>query len=82
MKHVNIKSSTELLLLIYLFTPPYFREIWDYKNVNIECIQKSINNFDWTRAFQNRNCNEQCKILSEALLNILRNFIPHKIKKS
>ena len=48
----------------------------------IECIQKSIYNFDWTRAFQNRNCNEKCKILSETLLNIFHNFIPGKIKKS
>ena len=33
--------------------PPYFREILDYKNANIECIQKSIYSFDWIRAFQN-----------------------------
>ena len=31
---------------------PYFRERWDYKNVNIECIQKSIYNIDWIRAFK------------------------------
>ena len=61
---------------------PYFREIWDFKSANIECIQKSINNFDWARAFQNQNCNDQCRILSETLLKIFRNFIPHKIKKS
>ena len=56
-------------------------EIWDFKSANIECIQISINNFDWARAFQNQNCNEQCRILSETLLNIFRNSIPHKIKK-
>ena len=27
-------------------SPPYFREIWDFKNANIESIQKSISNFD------------------------------------
>ena len=64
-----------------LLPPPYFREIWVYKNANIRCIQKSIYNFDWTRAFQNQNCSEKCKILSETLLNIFRNFIPHKIQK-
>ena len=53
----------------------------DFKNANINCIQKSVNNFDWARAFQNQNCKEQRKILSETLLNIIRNFIPHKIKK-
>ena len=30
---------------------PYFREIRNYKNENIECIQKLIYNFDWIRAF-------------------------------
>ena len=40
-----------------------------------------IYNFYWTRASQNRNCNEKCKILSEKLLNIFHNFIPHKIKE-
>ena len=25
---------------------PYYRELWDFKSANIECIQKSINNFD------------------------------------
>ena len=47
--------------------PPYFRETWDYKNANIGRIQKSIYKFDWTRAFQNLNCNKKCKILSETL---------------
>ena len=38
--------------------------------------------FHWAWAFQNQNYNEQCKtLLSETLLNIFRNFIPHKIKK-
>ena len=32
------------------------REIWDFKSANIECIQKSINNFD--RVFKMKNCNE------------------------
>ena len=40
---------------LYFNTPfylPYFREIWDYRNANIECIQKSIYNLDWIRAFK------------------------------
>ena len=58
--------------------PLYFRKIWDYKNANIECIQKSIYNFDSTRAFKNQNCNKKYKILPEKLLNIFHNFIPIK----
>ena len=37
------------------FIPPYFRETWDYKKANIWYIQKLINNFDWTKAFQKQN---------------------------
>ena len=77
--HPNIISGT--LNFNIPLPPPYYRELWDFKSANTECIQKSINNFDWARAFQNQNCNEQCKILSETLLNIFRNFIPHKVKK-
>ena len=42
--------------------PPYYRELWDFKSANIECIQKSINNFDWVRDFQIQSLNEQCRI--------------------
>ena len=61
--------------------PPYYRELLDYKSDNTECIQNSNNKIDWARALENENCNKQCKILSETLLNILRNFISHKVKK-
>ena len=60
---------------------PYYRELWNFKSANSQCIQKLVSNFDWARAFQNQNCNEQCKILSETLLNIFCNFIPHNTKK-
>ena len=61
-----------------LLPPPYYRELWDFKSANTECIQKSINNFDWDSTFQNQNCTEQCRILSETLYHIFRNFIPPK----
>ena len=28
-----------------LLPPPYYRELWDFKSANTECIQKSISNF-------------------------------------
>ena len=74
--HHNIVYGT---LNFNIPLPPfYFRKIWVYKNANIGCIQESIYNFDWTRAFKNQNCNKKCKILPEALLNIFHNFIPIK----
>ena len=60
-------------------SPPYYTEIWNYKNASIRRIQKSKNNFDWARDFQNWYCNEKFIILSKTLLNIFHNFILHKI---
>ena len=57
--------------------PPYYREIWDFKNANTESIQKTISNFDWSKAFSNKKANENCKLLTDTLMNIFRNYIPH-----
>ena len=38
--------------------PPYYREQSVFKSANIDCIQKSINNFDWVRAFENQIYNK------------------------
>ena len=35
--------------------PPYYREIWDYKNAGTEIIQKAISNVDWPKASRNKN---------------------------
>ena len=61
--------------------PPCYREIWDYKNADAEGIQKAISNFDWSKAFRNKNPNKNCKLLTDTLMNIFRNYIPHKNKK-
>ena len=31
--------------------PPYMRELWDYKNTNVESIQRSISSIDWDFLF-------------------------------
>ena len=61
--------------------PPYYREIWHYKNADTESIQKAISNFDWPKAFRKKNVNESCKLLTYKLMNIFRIYIHHKIKK-
>ena len=63
------------------FTPPYYREIWDYKQANTENIQKAISMFDWQKAFKNKNTNEMTRILTDTSMNIFKNFILHKTKK-
>ena len=62
-------------------SPPYYGDIWDYKNADTESIQKAISNFDWPKAFRNKNANENCKLLMDTFMNIFRNYIPHKTKK-
>ena len=61
--------------------PPYYREIWDFKHANTENIQKVISMFDWHKAFKNKNTNKMTRILTDTLMNIVKNLILHKTKK-
>ena len=62
--------------------PPYCREIWDYKDADIESIQNAVSNIDWSEACRIKNANENCKVLTNTLMDIFRNCIPHKAKNS
>ena len=59
--------------------PPYYRDIWDYKNADAESIQNAISNFDWPKAYRNKNANENCKLLTDTLI-FLENIFPTKPK--
>ena len=63
------------------FPPPYYRDVWDCKHANTESIQKAFSKFDWSKAFFHRNANGKSKILTDILLNIFKNFIPHQTQK-
>ena len=64
-------------LQIY-YPPQYYREVWHYNNVNTELIRRAVDQFNWQKAFLNKNINEKVNIFNETILNILRNFIPHE----
>ena len=34
--------------------PPYIREVWDYKNAEVENIQYSVSGIDWNFIFQGK----------------------------
>ena len=51
-----------------------------FKHENTENIQKAISMFDWQQAFKNKNTNKMTGILTDTLMNIFKNFIPHKTK--
>ena len=44
-------------------------------------IQKAISMFDWQKVFKNKKTNEKTRILTDSLMNIFKNFIPHKTNK-
>ena len=60
------------------YPPKYYREVWHYKDANIELIRKAIDGFNWQKAFSNKNVNEKVDNFNKTILNILSNFIPHE----
>ena len=62
-----------------IYPLPYLREVWHYKDANIELIRRAINGFNWTRAFSNTSVNKKVNTFNNTILNILSNFIPHEI---
>ena len=61
--------------------PSYLREIWDYKNANVNHIQSAVSSVDWEFLFCGANVNKKVEILNECLKNIFHNFIPNRIIK-
>ena len=61
-----------------IFYPPYKRNVWHYKQANIELIRQAIDDFDWNRALDNSSLNRQVSIFKDTILNIISNFIPHE----
>ena len=68
----------EFNLKVY-YPPPYEREVWHYKEVDTDLIQRSIEMFNWDRAFKNSNVNHMVEICTKTIYNILSNFVPHQI---
>ena len=57
------------------------REVWCYDRAKVEQINQAISLFDWSSALTPLDVNEQVKLFNDTLLNIFRNFIPHKMIK-
>ncbi|MEO0684333.1 MAG: reverse transcriptase family protein, partial [Cyanobacteria bacterium J06649_11] len=61
------------------FPPAFKRKIWDFSRADTRLIREAIDNFDWDRAFEGVELNQQVSILNESILNIFSNFVPNKI---
>ena len=64
--------------LLIEYPPPYHRLIWDYSNVDILYIRKSIKSVNWSHLFSDDHIDIQVSIFEECVLNIFKNFVPNK----
>ena len=62
-----------------IYPPPYTREVWHYQDSDVELIRRSLNGFDWDRAFANKHVDEKTEIFNKTVFNVLSNFIPHEV---
>ena len=60
------------------YPPPYTREVWHYKDANIDLIRRALQEFNWEKAFLNTCVNKKVSIFNEVILNTVRNFIPYE----
>ena len=60
------------------YPPLYDREVWHYKETDTDLIQRSIEMFDWDRAFTNSNVNDMVDTCTKTIQKVLSNFIPHQ----
>ena len=50
--------------------PPHKRHIWHYKHENADIISKTIEGFDWDKAFSDESTDEKAFILTKTILNV------------
>ena len=55
------------------YPPPYSREVWHFKEAKTNLIRRTLNDFNWERAFSNTNVNEKVCIFNKSVLNALSN---------
>ena len=53
--------------------------VWHDKDSNDDLIGRKINQFNWGRAFKNRNVDEKKFTFNKTVMNILSNFISHRL---
>ena len=58
--HYNIIYG--LLNFNITLAPPYYREVWDYKNTDPVCIQRAISLVNWNDVFSKKRQMKQLKV--------------------
>ena len=73
--HQIVHAKLNLKIEYY---PLYERLVWNYKNTNIQLLNRTIETFNWEKLLENKNVNEQVYLFNKTMLNIFHNFIPNK----
>ena len=60
------------------YPPSYEREVWHYQKANVDQIMQAISQFLCDNRFANINVNEQVQLLTQPIINIIFNYIPHE----
>ena len=76
--HQIIYSKSDLKIF---YSSLYEITIWYYKYTDTYLIKKTINNFDWKRAFESCDPNMQVNIFIDTVFNIMSNLIPNETLK-
>ena len=57
-----------------IYPPLYAREVWHYQDSHVGLIRRSINEFDWDRAFANKHLDEKLLIFNKTVLKRSQQF--------
>lgn len=84
---LDVKCHDQLVhCKISVRTPPLpssEQRVWYYQRANVGAIQRSLTEFPWDEQFlQNENVNEQVKIFTDTVLNVMSNFVPNEVKQT
>ena len=60
------------------YPPPYERQIWCYQHVNVDQIQRAIEQLSCEKLFRNLNINEIVFLFNKTIKNILSSYTPHE----
>ena len=64
-------------LSIY-YPPPYERTVWYYNRGKADLIRRAIDPFDWDKALRFNDADKQVAIISDTLMNIMKNFVSNE----
>ena len=59
---IYVKFNLEVI-----YPPPYTSEVWHYQDSNVDFIRQSINEFDWSRAFANKQVYKKVLIFNKTV---------------